>query len=810
MEDRKSNNRFRITSIIIAAVMGLIIIVSLGIMPSISQSVSANPGPWEDFLAQMTFTKEPDNPLMEPTLAWESDEIGDYTVLEEATRLNLYYTGFNYDTGGGPVNGIGLATSPLAYPPTVWTKHSQIFAPNATPAQWDSGFVRLGTVFKVSSTYYMYYTGTPDPGFAGGAKIGLATSSDGENFTAYASNPVLTISGAETYVEDPAVIRMDATHWYMYYSYRQGGNVLPGIRVATSTDGITWTKVGDVLALGTYPAWDSQYIEHSNVYYIESHYVLLYEGYGGSGLRPWQIGLAYSTDPLATFTKFTGNPILSPSEKGGTFDEYHVDTASFFYKSGVWYMFFGGGDSYNYGPSRWAMGIAYSPGGTPASTPPSTYIWNASAPGDADVAGNWLPVGLPKNTDNIVFNSTSTFTCTFDLLGRFGSITMSPGAGIVYLATSFWVGEFHFNGGTLQTTLGLMIVSENFTRTNGTLSSGYFNVLMANKGGVFDTGPGAGDTFNAGYLNFKHNTTIEGDWARSQGWLIIQAGATVSIASGSHLVWDTWTGSWENLGTITGPGEFVYSVYTDVASFALSGVITAPVEFSNHPSMAANRTVTLASNTIFLSSILVKSGIGANTKTITLDLSISNYTLTADGITIGTLGAINPRSSWINDSGDWDSSDGSFTQGSSKLYMTGGRSGNTLAAWSAVANGSLTFTIPNLEEGAMYGVLVDGERKYTFTANVSNSISFTYSGPWSEHQFKVIETVLTQQVSVLVNLVFLMFAVGIIVGVIAEGTSSLRKMQMRTTEQMVKSLLNMVVYIIIGMASLGILYSIVA
>jgi hypothetical protein len=67
----------------------------------------------------------------------------------------------------------------------------------------------------------------------------------------------------------------------------------------------------------------------------------------------------------------------------------------------------------------------------------------------------------------------------------------------------------------------------------------------------------------------------------------------------------------------------------------------------------------------------------------------------------------------------------------------------------------------------------------------------------------------TPQISALINLIFLMFAVGIVVGVIAEGTNSLRNQKMRTTEQMVRSLLNMVIYIVIGIASLGVLYSIV-
>jgi large-conductance mechanosensitive channel len=65
------------------------------------------------------------------------------------------------------------------------------------------------------------------------------------------------------------------------------------------------------------------------------------------------------------------------------------------------------------------------------------------------------------------------------------------------------------------------------------------------------------------------------------------------------------------------------------------------------------------------------------------------------------------------------------------------------------------------------------------------------------------------QVSGIINVIFIMFAIGIVVGVVAEGTNSLRKMQMRTTQQMVKSLLNMVIYIVVGMASIGILYSMV-
>jgi len=134
-----------------------------------------------------------------------------------------------------------------------------------------------------------------------------------------------------------------------------------------------------------------------------------------------------------------------------------------------------------------------------------------------------------------------------------------------------------------------------------------------------------------------------------------------------------------------------------------------------------------------------------------------------------------------------------------------------VAEWTAegVAGATATFSLSGLESGRMYRLYIDGNQDALLTASGSGVISFTYSGPWSEHQFEIVATSITGSISPLVNLVFLMFAVGIIVGVVAEGTNSIRKMQMRTTQQMVKSLLNMVIYIVIGMASLGIMYAMV-
>jgi hypothetical protein len=49
----------------------------------------------------------------------------------------------------------------------------------------------------------------------------------------------------------------------------------------------------------------------------------------------------------------------------------------------------------------------------------------------------------------------------------------------------------------------------------------------------------------------------------------------------------------------------------------------------------------------------------------------------------------------------------------------------------------VTFTLSGLESGVYYNVYVDGNRIEQIRCD-SGSITFSYSGPWSEHQFEII------------------------------------------------------------------------
>ena len=701
---------------------------------------------WTDFLGEMSFTREPRNPLMYATETWEGVEIGDYSVHDDVSNFVMFYTGFRYDA---VANGIGRATAPPEYPMTNWTKYGKVFEGNATPGQWDSGSVRLGSVFKDNGTWYMYYGATPAIGFAGGpVKIGLATSTDELTWTRVGNgNPVLVSSGDETNVEDPAVIRMSATSWYMYYSYRTAGDILPGIRVASSPDGKTWTKIGEVISRGTYGSWDDTFIEHSNVYYVENHFVLLFEAYGGSGSEPWQLGIAYSTTPTSGFVKYSGNPIFSPSHEDGAFDEFHVDTPYLFNHDNDWYLFFGGADGYIYSPSNWQMGIAYSPGTSAMIPAPQIKLWTAGGASTASTSASWTPVGVPRNGDYIVLNLTSSQNINWDLTNvRPKSVSLNTGyLGTFTLSVNpLNVDDFYLNNGTITASNPDYIyhINHNFIRTNGNVAGGGCIIVMEGNGGILDGGHGYGITFRPYAIIFEENTTLIGDWVRVSGWFQVVPNRILTISANSNLVLDTWVSArmMYNDGIIQGNGYFVFHNFQTKDLPSYYGTINSNAKMMLEPVSSYNPTVKLKADLTIGGSLEI---IGNTDHYNLLDLNTSgNYDLSANGITIGFHGQINPAASTITNSGNWDSSLGIFTQGSSKLIMTKGKDNTgTLeigASWTANANSPITFTVTELTVSKHYHVYVDNAEKYGQSGQTE--LNYTYSTWDASHKFEVLES----------------------------------------------------------------------
>ena len=192
---------------------------ALGSVPS---SSSVNPGEWQRYAG---------NPLIAPgpTGSWDAlgatfasviydDRVGEY---------RMYYHGYN-----STYHQIGLATSPNGIN---WTKYAgNPIVPHGPSGSWDGTQTRVPMVWKEGTTdYRMIYTGA---GTTSG-QIGYATSSDGINWTKYASNPVFNDpTWAHNQTENWGVMKVGSEYqmWYSTWGQRQSG-------IAVSTDLINWT-----------------------------------------------------------------------------------------------------------------------------------------------------------------------------------------------------------------------------------------------------------------------------------------------------------------------------------------------------------------------------------------------------------------------------------------------------------------------------------------------------------------------------------------------------------------------------------------
>jgi predicted GH43/DUF377 family glycosyl hydrolase len=181
---------------------------------------------------------------------------------------------------------VTLTVAPAAAPTTPagssnWTRQATTAVLTPSPSGWDSYLLGSPSVIMVGSSYYMYYEGlntTSDT-----HSIGLATSSDGLNWTKKPV-PVLQPTAAAwdmTEVRYPAVVNNSGNFLMVY----QGTGSGTALGLATSTDGVTWTKHSGAVVTTT--GVHSAYVP-GTLLYVGGQYVLFYtvDGYIGSMTSP--------------------------------------------------------------------------------------------------------------------------------------------------------------------------------------------------------------------------------------------------------------------------------------------------------------------------------------------------------------------------------------------------------------------------------------------------------------------------------------------------------------------------------------------
>lgn len=184
-----------------------------------------------------------------------------------------------------------------------------------------SGVIYDAADADANRRYKLYVSGTDA---SGNVDIGVSFSPDGETWTEYGSNPVISLA------EDPYVVLTKAGDLY-----RDGGGVMHcfaeqkfasgtpeqnGINHYTSSDGVTWTAdaanpVMEPADAGS-GAWETADQTSPCVWWDSdaSLFYMLYEGRssGDNG----KIGLAWSTDGT-TWTRSAANPLIDPASGYG-------------------------------------------------------------------------------------------------------------------------------------------------------------------------------------------------------------------------------------------------------------------------------------------------------------------------------------------------------------------------------------------------------------------------------------------------------------------------------------------------------------
>jgi sucrose-6-phosphate hydrolase SacC (GH32 family) len=120
-----------------------------------------------------------------------------------------------------------------------WTKHEN--NPVLSPNGSEIKFYNLSVLRESATSYKMLYN-TDDP--AGPSKIGLATSTDGIHWTKYSGNPVISGGGGgwmNASVFAPRTFRRVNGQYQIYFSGKQTTTGYSKNGIATSTDLINWS-----------------------------------------------------------------------------------------------------------------------------------------------------------------------------------------------------------------------------------------------------------------------------------------------------------------------------------------------------------------------------------------------------------------------------------------------------------------------------------------------------------------------------------------------------------------------------------------
>jgi sucrose-6-phosphate hydrolase SacC (GH32 family) len=215
--------------------------------------------------------------------------------------------------------------------------------------EWDSSATFAPIIVQDDDMLYMFYTGAGS-GMSDLA-IGLATSTDGEEWTKYSGNPIFQHNGSAS-TSVGAVTVIDG-NWVMIYTEptTSGSPDKNLFRATAESPEGPWTNDADPVMVGTSGRWDRNVWPQSLIH-VDDEYRLYYIGLNQFQQFP-QIGLATSPDSI-NWTRFDDPEITDaeyvdtdPILRLGEADEWDflgLSTSNILQTEAGWELFYVGYD----------------------------------------------------------------------------------------------------------------------------------------------------------------------------------------------------------------------------------------------------------------------------------------------------------------------------------------------------------------------------------------------------------------------------------------------------------------------------------
>jgi predicted GH43/DUF377 family glycosyl hydrolase len=265
-------------------------------------------------------------------MACSQDDANYYETFVDASCLQQPLTNTALDAQGGlrlATNGVPSVTS--------WD----------TNTDFNTGVNYQGKLFGPVGVSTLFTSGV-------GAAAALTLPSTPLPLTPDAADPVLSptpsSAGDGDNVDDPTVVKVGSTFDMWYTGYPEDGGA-PAIFLATSTDGINWTRAngGHPVLQGTAGAFDENGVYGADVVYDPANVLAPYKmWYSGRQGAFGGIGYAISTDGV-TWTKYENTshvpvPVLDHGIPGSA-DSFSAADPSVLLDGSTWKMWYTGDDS---------------------------------------------------------------------------------------------------------------------------------------------------------------------------------------------------------------------------------------------------------------------------------------------------------------------------------------------------------------------------------------------------------------------------------------------------------------------------------